>query len=204
MRRSGKKHDLLNPLLLGLVAADQRVDRAKHRIGKVHTLDGIGGGKAAQSGLGAVVIDGVVDLVVAFQLIGKADDGLDGANLGEDFGGHVGVHESHKLLGGILVDGLGGNPELLEVGVAVAVSAFGHGGQSGESPLEALRAGRVSHFADHPVAVGHKERLVVQNQLLVLGEVIVVRIGGNGLLGVGGHLGGQQGGQKYIVVDRIG
>ena len=56
--------DLLNPLLLGLVAADQRVDRAKHRIGKVHTLDGIGGGKAAQSGLCAVVIDGVVDLVV--------------------------------------------------------------------------------------------------------------------------------------------
>ena len=133
--------DLLNPLLLGLVAADQRVDRAKHRIGKVHTLDGIGGGEVTQSGLGAVVIDGVEQLAVALQRIGKADDGLDRAALGEDLGGHIGVHEGHELLGGVLVDGLGGDPELLEPGVAVAVAAFGDGGQSGEAPLEALGAG---------------------------------------------------------------
>ena len=84
--------------------------------------------------------------------------------------------------------GAGGNPGLLEPGVAVAVAAGLNGGQGGHAPLEVLAPGGVGHLAHDPCAVGHEDRLVVQNELLVHLEVLVVGLGGGHGVGVGGQL----------------
>ena len=95
-------------------------------------------------------------------------DGLDGAGLGEDLAGGVAVQEGDELLGGVDVLGAGGDPGLLEPGVAVAVAALFDGGQGGHAPLEAVSAGGLGHLAHDPGAVGHEQGLVVQHELLVL------------------------------------
>ena len=46
--------------------------------------DGVVSGEAAHGRLGAVVVDGVEQLVVALELVGDVQHGLDGAALGED------------------------------------------------------------------------------------------------------------------------
>ena len=84
--------------------------------------------------------------------------------------------------------GAGGNPGLLEPGVAVAVAASLNGGQGGHAPLEVIAPGGVGHLAHDPGAVGHEDRLVVQNELLVHLEVLVVGLGGGHGVGVGGQL----------------
>ena len=83
----------------------------------------------------------------------------------------------------------GGDPCLLEPGVAVAVAACLQGGQGGHAPRKALGAGRFGHLAHDPGAVGHEQGLVVQHQLLVLGEVLVVGLGRGDGVGVGSQLG---------------
>ena len=82
----------------------------------------------------------------------------------------------------------GGDPCLLEPGVAVAVAAGLDSGQSGHAPLKAVRTGSLGHLAHDPGAVGHEQGLVVQHQLLVLGKVLIVGLGRGDGVGVGGQL----------------
>ena len=84
--------------------------------------------------------------------------------------------------------GTGGDPCLLEPGVAVAVAAGLDCGQSSHAPLKAIRTGSLGHLAHDPGAVGHEQSLVVQHQLLVLGKVLIVGLCGGDGVGVGSQL----------------
>ena len=82
----------------------------------------------------------------------------------------------------------GGDPCLLEPGVAVAVAAGLDSGQGGHAPLKAVCTGCFGHLAHDPGAVGHEQGLVVQHQLLVLGKVLIVGLCGGDGVGVGSQL----------------
>ena len=80
------------------------------------------------------------------------------------------------------------DPCLLEPCVAVAVAASLDSGQGGHAPLKAVCTGCFGHLAHDPGAVGHKQGLVVQHQLLVLGKVLIVGLCGGDGVGVGSQL----------------
>ena len=84
--------------------------------------------------------------------------------------------------------GTGGDPCLLEPGVAVTVAAGLDSGQGGHAPLKAVCTGSLGHLAHDPGAVGHEQGLVVQHQLLVLGKVLIVGLCGGDGVGVGSQL----------------
>ena len=84
--------------------------------------------------------------------------------------------------------GTGGDPCLLEPGVAVTIAAGLDSGQGGHAPLKAVCTGSFGHLAHDPGAVGHKQGLVVQHQLLVLGKVLIVGLCGGDGVGVGSQL----------------
>src|SRR5699024_8585154 len=66
--------DAVDPLLLGEAARDQGVDGIKEDGADLDAGDGGEGGEVAHGSLGAVVVDGVEQLVVALQAIGDAQD----------------------------------------------------------------------------------------------------------------------------------
>ena len=84
--------------------------------------------------------------------------------------------------------GTGGDPCLLEPGVAVTIAAGLDSGQGGHAPLKAVCTGSLGHLAHDPGAVGHEQGLVVQHQLLVLGKVLIVGLCGGDGVGVGSQL----------------
>ncbi|MNN46464.1 hypothetical protein D3C81_1608460 [compost metagenome] len=136
-----------------------------------------------------LIVDAVERLVLPRQLVRNSLDRLDRVGLGKNVGGLIGVKESDKLLGQIFIFRLGRYPNCLHRGHDVTVSALLHRRDRSESPCESFCSRSVGHFPGNPGAVWHKQNLIVQDRLLILGEVLLIGIRDRRIRGITQQLG---------------